>query len=66
MLTISRKKGESLILVLPSGDHITVRLSNIDKSGLCLGIDAPEDVLILSDELLHHGAIDLNEPIETH
>ena len=48
MLVISRDIHESFILLLPTGEKITV--TKLERGRI--GIDAPKDVLILRDELL--------------
>lgn len=47
MLILSRKVGEAVVL----DDKITVRIVDISKGAIRLGIDAPSDVLILREEL---------------
>lgn len=47
MLRLVRKQGESKI-----GEDITVEVAEIKRGYVVLGIDAPEDVVILREELV--------------
>jgi len=47
MLILSRKVGDSIII----DDSITLTVKSIDKGVVKLGIDAPNDVSILRQEL---------------
>lgn len=58
MLVLSRKVGESVLLHLRDGRTVDVKITEIRTSRLPrvrLGISAPEDVLILRDEVPIHG-----------
>lgn len=48
MLVLTRKKEEAIRI----GDDIVIRVVSIDKNGVRLGIEAPEDVTILREELV--------------
>ena len=48
MLILGRKPNESIILEVPGIEPITIMLT---ENGM-IGIDAPEEVLILREELL--------------
>jgi carbon storage regulator len=48
MLVVSRKIGEELKV----GDNIIVKIIDIDKNQVKVGIDAPRDVTILRMELV--------------
>ncbi len=47
MLILSRKEGESVSI----GEGICIKIVEINKGVIKLGIDAPDDVMILRDEL---------------
>ncbi len=47
MLILSRKDGESINI----GDDICVKIIDISKGVVKLGLEAPEDVMILRSEL---------------
>ncbi len=47
MLKLTRKTGESIII----GDDIRVTVLNINGNQVRIGIDAPDDVIILREEL---------------
>jgi sRNA-binding carbon storage regulator CsrA len=51
-LTVTRKDQECVVLVLPSGKYITVRVCARVKGGTRLVISAPEDVRIWREEVL--------------
>lgn len=52
MLILSRKVNESIILYLPNGEQITFTLTDYKGDETKVGIDAPDDVLILRYELI--------------
>lgn len=47
MLILSRKVGEAVVL----DEKITVKIIDISKGVVRIGFDAPEDMLILREEL---------------
>lgn len=47
MLILSRKIGEAVVL----GENITIRIVDISKGVVRIGFDAPDDILILREEL---------------
>ena len=47
MLVLSRKIGEGIVL----NDTVTIRVVEISKGIVKLGIDAPKEMLILREEL---------------
>lgn len=51
MLVISRHTGESITLELPDGRAIDIAVLRNQRGVVRLGIAAPEDVLILREEL---------------
>jgi len=48
VLVLARKLDESIVI----GDNIVVKVISIDNGVVKLGIDAPNDVSIMRDELL--------------
>ena len=52
MLILSRKEGEGLTLILPNGDNIKITLSEYQGLQTKVCITAPDDILILRNELL--------------
>jgi sRNA-binding carbon storage regulator CsrA len=63
-LVLTRRPGEGLLLLLsPDADHdevlkklctsgVEVRINSVDRNNVKIGIDAPEDVLVLRNELV--------------
>lgn len=51
MLVLMRKVGQSVTLELPSGDEIKVTLTSIGGNKVRIGFVAPDNVIILRDEL---------------
>ena len=51
MLVLSRKEGESIILRLPNGEQIKILLSEYVGQQTKVVVDAPNNVLILREEL---------------
>jgi len=51
MLILSRKENESLVLELPNGETITVCLVAYKGDVTKVGINAPDNVTILREEL---------------
>lgn len=52
MLILTRKPSQSITLVLPSGETITIVIADSSKHRSSIGIEAPNDVKILRTELL--------------
>lgn len=52
MLVLSRRVHESIQLQLPNGEIITVYLNDISGKQAKIGIAAPDDVVIVREELL--------------
>ena len=49
MLVLTRKEGQQVTITTPSGEELVITITE----GNCrLGIDAPQEYLILRDELL--------------
>lgn len=51
MLVLGREAGESVNLILPSGETIKVQVVKLKGGWVRLGIDAPKEVKILRGEL---------------
>jgi sRNA-binding carbon storage regulator CsrA len=52
MLNLSRRRGQSVVLMLPGGREVWVRYLGRDADGgVRLGVDAPQDVCVLRSEL---------------
>ena len=52
MLILTRRSGESIII----GDDVKVTVLSIDRNQIRIGIDAPEEVDIVREELItEHG-----------
>jgi carbon storage regulator CsrA len=52
MLVLSRKLGERVCLFLPSGETIWISVETKGRHNVKLGIDAPENVEVLREELV--------------
>lgn len=53
MLVLTRKIGECIIILLPTGETITVKVVGIDPRGqIKLGIDAPRHIQVHRQEVL--------------
>lgn len=48
MLLLTRRTGESLMI----GDDVTVRVLGVKGNQVRFGIDAPDDVVVVREELL--------------
>ena len=51
MLVLTRRIDESIILKLPNGHIITVIVTNVIEKSVKIGVDAPDDVTIVREEL---------------
>ena len=51
-LVLTRRLGETLILELPTGEEIQIAVLELKGSQARLGIEAPEEVHIIREELL--------------
>ena len=63
MLILSRKLNESILL----GEDIRVKIISVDKGVVKLGIDAPNSVSILREELklaVEHSNIEASEKVD--
>jgi carbon storage regulator CsrA len=56
MLVLTRRVGENVLLILPGGDQrtIVIRIARVNGHYVRLGIDAPEEVHIVREELTHN------------
>ncbi len=61
MLVLARKTDESILI----GDNIHVKVISIEKGVVKLGIEAPNDVTIIRDELARDVA-DMNIEASKH
>ena len=52
MLILERRSNESIIIQTPDGSTIKIHMIDTTRGKVKVGIDAPEDYLILRDELL--------------
>jgi len=52
MLVLSRQMGETLVLILPSGEKIVFKMLQIRNGGslVRVGIDAPEEIKVIRGE----------------
>ena len=50
MLVLTRKEGESLLIVTPDNHMITVTLTKCRDVQMEVGVDAPKDFLIVRKE----------------
>lgn len=53
MLVLSRKPKQSIVILLPNGETITIKVAGFDHdgSGVRIGIDAPRHILIHRQEV---------------
>jgi carbon storage regulator len=51
MLMLTRKTGESLIIALPSGERVTITITDARASCARLGIDAPRGIAVNRGEV---------------
>jgi len=56
MLVLERKAGERILLGLPDGRMITVAFLKMRSGSGRIGVQAPDDVLILREELADDDA----------
>jgi carbon storage regulator len=52
MLVVTRRPGEAIVIELPTGELIEVVILSVDGNQIKLGTDAPDDILVLREELL--------------
>ena len=51
MLILTRRPGETILI----GDNIKVTILDVDRNQVRIGIDAPQEVKIVREELLAEG-----------
>lgn len=51
MLKLTRRPFERIILQLPDGRQIRVQVTNLRRTQAIIGIEAPDDVRILREEI---------------
>ena len=52
MLILERKSNEAIIIQTPDGNTIKIHMIDTTRGKVKVGIDAPDDHLILREELL--------------
>ena len=52
MLILTRRPGESLIIELPTGEQIQVKVLEVKGNQVRIGTDAPDDIAIVREELM--------------
>jgi carbon storage regulator len=52
MLVVTRRPGEAIVIELPTGELIEVVVLGTEANHVKLGTDAPDDILVLREELL--------------
>ena len=53
MLVLTRNVDESLVLFLPSGEQVELKVFRIINQGARIGIQAPPEIKIVRSELLN-------------
>ena len=56
MLVVTRRPGEAIVIELPSGELIEVTVLGVKGNQVRLGTGAPEDILVLREELVEDAA----------
>lgn len=56
MLVLARRLGEDVYIDCPDGVRIVIRVADLDKQRVRIGIDAPKDYIIHRAELLERPA----------
>ena len=57
MLLLTRALHQSIVLQLPNADHIEVYIIDIKNNQVKLGVEAPDNISILKDELFYNEEI---------
>lgn len=52
MLMLTRKENQSIFLFLPNGESIEVKIAKCEGNQVRVGIEAPQDIEILREELV--------------
>jgi carbon storage regulator CsrA len=55
MPVVTRRPGEAIVIELPTGELIEVVVLSVDGNQIKLGTDAPDEILVLREELLETG-----------
>lgn len=58
MLVLERRAGQSLIVTLPDGRGFTIKAVEINNKRIKIGIEAPDDVKVVREELLEQKGRD--------
>ena len=56
MLVVTRRPGEAIVIELPTGELIGVTVLSVKGAQVRLGTDAPDDILVLREELMEGAA----------
>ena len=56
MLVVNRSPGEAIVIDLPAGELIEVVILKVDGTQIRLETNAPDQVLVLREELLEEPA----------
>lgn len=51
MLVLTRKQDEAILVILPDGNLIELRIARIENDRIKLGIDAPQNIRIFRKEV---------------
>lgn len=54
MLVLSRREQETVVILLPDGREITVKLQELRGNRARISFDAPPDISIFRSEVLSH------------
>ena len=52
MLVVTRRPGGSIVIESPTGELIEIAVLGAEGNQVRLGTDAPDDILVLREELL--------------
>ena len=52
MLILTRRPGETLFIETPAGEQIQVKVLEVKGNQVRIGMDAPDDISIVREELL--------------
>lgn len=52
MLILTRRIGETIVIELPTGEHIEVAVLGVKGNQVRIGTEAPGDIQIMREELL--------------
>jgi carbon storage regulator len=54
MLILTRRPGETLIIELPTGEQIQVKVLEVKGNQIRISTDAPDDISIVREELVQN------------